>query len=157
MKLLYGREYSDVKLNDLESVQKTLEKSGVIIDVNLLPLIQEAEAGDQIAMKELWEMFVNGFNNVTPNFVMAERYWLQLFQAAKESGNPELIDQALRAQSYMFRIFWQGSSEADQVTKAALSYMIENLPFIKWDVDFIKEIQEDVDYRQEFLANETDT
>lgn len=157
MKLLYGKEYSDVNLRNIESVQTALERSGAIIDTKLLPIIQEAEAGDQIAMRELWEMFVNGFNNVTPNFAMAERYWLRLFQTAEESGNPELIDQALRAQSYMFKVFWQGSPEADQVTKAALSYMIDNLPFEKWDADFIREIQEDLEYCQAVLDSETDT
>lgn len=136
MKLIYDKNYSNTKLTNLTVVEEVLKLTGAIVDACILPLLQEAENGDYIAMKELWEMFVNGSNNVKPNYEMAKRYQYRLSIRAKQSKTPINIAQAMINNAYMTVEFENDFYEMLDPILDAFRYMVANCAFDDWDMEF---------------------
>lgn len=141
MKLIYGSDYTKTKLTDLSRVENVLRKSGAVVDICLLPILQEAEKGDDLAMKELWEMFVHGSNNVSPNYFMAKRYQKRLTDIAIQSKNTVKIAQALINNAYMIVEFESDYYRMLDPILDAFRYMIEHCAFEDWDMEFFDYVQ----------------
>lgn len=136
MKLLYDTDYSKTKLTDRALIEKILKSTGAIVDACILPVLQEAERGDYTAMKELWVMFVNGTNNIRPNYEMAKRYQYRLKAKALKSQDPVQIAQAKINNAYMIVEFESDFHQMLDPILDAFRYMVTNCAFDDWDMEF---------------------
>lgn len=148
MKLIYDKDFSKIELEDIEAVQRPLSLAGTMVDSKILPLIQEAERGDQTAMKELFHMFVYGTNGIKPNHEMAERYWFALHEMADLACSPYLLDISLRKFAYMMREFHPGSKEAFEAMINAYHYMTTENHIMTWDLDFLELVKNEAEIYQ---------
>lgn len=148
MKLIYDKDFSKVQLEDIENVQEPLSLASTMVDSRLLPLIQEAERGDQTAMKELFHMFVHGTNRVKPNEKLAERYWFALHEMAQLACSPHLLDISLRNYAHMMRKFHPESVETFEAMLNAYHYMTTENHIMTWDMDFLDLVRNEAESYQ---------
>lgn len=141
MKLYYDKDYSNTKIGDIKTVQEVLKIAGAIVDVKIIPWLQEAEKGDYTAMKELWTMFVYGTNQVKPNYKMAKRYFDKLSEKAKLSNEPVNIAQAMMNKVHMMREFETDYDLTLNAMLKAFKYMVNQTEFDDWDLEFFNYAQ----------------
>lgn len=141
MKLYYDKDYSNTKLGDITPIQEVLKFAGAIVDIKILPWLQEAEKGDYVAMRELWTMFVYGTNQVKPNYKMAKRYFSKLNDKALASGEPVDIAQAMMNEVHMMQEFETDYDLTLNAMLKAFKYMVNETEFDSWDLEFFNYAQ----------------
>lgn len=150
----YIENFSKTSVDNMELVQNALKKTGAIVDSKLFPLIEEAENGNFLAQAELFEMFVGGFNDVTPNYEMAKRY-VQMVQLSNlQSEDPIRIAEGLKAVAkmhYQFDELWLASDAYLE----AFRYTVINLEPNDWDSEVIKVVADNLeDYQDDIEEGE---
>ena len=148
MLLSYLENFSKTSADDPAVVQNVLEETGTIVDIKLFPLIEEAEAGNFLAQAELFEIFTFGDDDITPNYVLAKRYFQKLQLANLESGDPVRIAEGLKASMLMHNQFEKYELAHDALMKC-FKYTVANLEPNDWDQEIISLMAEHLEEYQD--------
>jgi len=156
MEYSYLDDFSKTSVGDIEAIQAVLKETGAIVDAKLFSLIEEAENGNFLAQAELYEMFVYGFNDVTPNYNLAKRYFERLQFSNLQSNDPIRIAEGLKAKAkmhYEFNELWLASDAFMECFK----YTVTNLEPNDWDSEVIKVVADNIeDYQDDPEENEVE-
>lgn len=136
VELRYLDKFTKTIIENMESVQEVIKKSGSVIDAKLLSLIDEAEKEDFGAMAELYDMFAFGTNGVERNYDMALYYWSKLHRDNSKDGDPELISEGLNNLAFLHIDFDKMALARGSVLEA-FTYMVKNLECHLWERQII--------------------
>ena len=148
MDYTYIEDFSKTSVDNMEVVQAALAETSTVVDTKLFPLIEEAENGNFLAQAELFEMFVYGNHDITPDYQMAKRYFEKVQAANIESQDPVRIAEGLKAAArmhYHFDKLWLASSAYMECFK----YTVANLEPNDWDSEVIKVVADNLEDYQD--------
>lgn len=152
----YIENFSKTSVDNMELVQTALKEAGTVVDTKLFPLIEEAENGNFLAQAELFEMFVYGNSDITPDYAMAKRYFEKIQTANVESKDPIRIAEGLKAAArmhYHFDKLWLASDAYME----CFQYTVKNLEPNDWDSEVIKVVADNLeDYQDDPEEYETE-